>query len=255
MSPANILVIQFRLNQDSIVAEQTVIKRGIEAFVGLGFLSAIADSLDWTKPEEILSGYQGIIFGGSAELFFDGKKAPEDPHRRTSYELLEKLGPLLEHIFTHDIPTLGICYGHQMLGAYAGASVHCDESQGKLCSHEVSLLVDTKDYFPFSTVPERFYAHYGHKDSLDRVPEGAVLLASGGDQCKVSALCYKNNIYTTQFHPELTFADVVEKIKSTPEYLPEGAIMEKIFIEDPHANTILQNFGKLVALRSKEKDS
>jgi GMP synthase-like glutamine amidotransferase len=111
----------------------------------------------------------------------------------------------------------------------------------------LKLLVDKNDYFLFTDVPDSFLAHYGHKDVLDKVPEGAVLLVNGGDQCRVSALQYKNNIFTVQFHPELTFTDVVNRVKSTKMYLPEGVAVEEIYKDKPHSNIILRNFAKLVA--------
>ena len=114
-------------------------------------------------------------------------------------------------------------------------------------------MVDKNDYFLFSDLPESFQAHYGHKDALDRVPEGAVLLMNGGDKCKVSALQYKNNIFTTQFHPELNFEDMTERMKNSPGYIPEGVVAEEIFKDDPHSNTILQNFGKFVAIQSNKQ--
>ena len=77
---------------------------------------------------------------------------------------------------------------------------------------------------------------------------------NGGDECKVSALQYKNNIYTTQFHPELTYEDMLQRMKSSPGYLPEGVVASEIFKDDPHSNKILQNFGKFVALYAKQQN-
>lgn len=249
MQKIRILGIQFRSNQESISQERASLIREIGVHAELGFISALDESLDWSSPEILLSGYQGVILGGSAEFYFDGSKSIADPNRRISYVLLERLKPLFSFIFDHDTPTLGICYGHQILGAFAGSQVSCDKSQGKVGSHEVRLMIDAGDYFLFSDLPESFHAHYGHKDSLNQVPDGAILLMSGGDRCRVSALQYKNNIYTTQFHPELTSSDMIKKMKSSPEYLPEGVMVEELFKDDPHSNTILQNFGKFVAMQ------
>ncbi len=245
-----ILTIQFRVNPSSVAQEQASVQREAGVYTGVDFVSALDETIDWKQPEIILQKYHGVILGGSGEFDFDGNRMPEDVARKTSYELLEKLKPLFSHIFEHDIPTLGICFGHQLLGAFAGAQVCCDAGQKKICSHELKLMVDKNDYFLFSDLPESFQAHYGHKDVLDRVPEGAVLLMNGGDQCKVSALRYKNNIYSTQFHPELNFTDMVERMKASPGYLPEGALAEELFRDEPHSNTILQNFSKFVALQA-----
>ena len=229
--------------------ERACLQREAGVYADIEFVTITDSIVDWGTPLVLMEPYQGVIIGGSSEVFFDGDRADDDKAKRRSYVYLEQLRPLFQYLFDNDIPTLGICFGHQLLGAFAGAQVICDKTQGKTCSHPVKLMVDKHNYFLFTDLPEEFFAHYGHKDSLDRVPEGAVLLMNGGDQCKISALKYKNNIYTTQFHPELTYGDMVERIKNAPGYLPEGITAEEIFKDEPHSNTILQNFGKFVSLR------
>ncbi|MCA9354736.1 MAG: gamma-glutamyl-gamma-aminobutyrate hydrolase family protein [Candidatus Kaiserbacteria bacterium] len=246
---AKILTIQFRVNPASVAQEQASIQREAGVYAEIDFISALDESINWNDPATLMIPYQGLILGGSGEFDFDGNRAADDPARTTSYDFLERLRPLFAFLFEHDLPTLGICYGHQLLGAFAGAQVKYDETQKKSCSHEIKLMINKHDYFLFSDLPDSFQAHYGHKDALDRVPEGAVLLMNGGDECKVSALKYKNNIYTTQFHPELTFEDMAERIKNSPGYLPEGVLAEEVFKDDPNSNKILQNFGKFVALQ------
>lgn len=247
-----ILAIQFRKKEESIAQERACIQREAGVYTDVEFLSALDDSIDWNFPEVIMEGYSGLILGGSGDFDFDGGRAEDDPDRKISYEFLGKLRPLFQYVFDRDIPTLGICYGHQLLGAFAGAQVYYDEGQKKSRSHEVKLMVDKNDYFLFSDLPDSFTAHYGHKDVLDRVPDGAVLLMNGGDECKISALKYKKNIYTVQFHPELTFDDMVQRIQNSPGYLPEGVIAEEVFSKDPDSNRVLRNFGKLVAMQVEE---
>ncbi len=244
-----ILGIQFRKSEASIMSEQAHFARAVSASADITFISALDDTIGWSDPAMVASGYHGILLGGSGEFDFDGNRPMDDPARTISYVFLERLRPLFSYIFEHDLPTLGVCYGHQLLGAFAGAQVLYSETQKKTCSHEIKLMVDKHDYFLFSDLPDCFHAHYGHKDALDRVPEGAVLLMNGGDQCQVSALRYKNNIYTTQFHPELTYESIIERIKCTPGYLPEGVLAEEVFCEAPHSNMILENFGKFVLAR------
>jgi GMP synthase-like glutamine amidotransferase len=73
---------------------------------------------------------------------------------------------------------------------------------------------------------------------------------NGGESCKVSALCYKQNIFTTQFHPELTLADMQLRVEATPGYLPDGACVEELFTAENESNTILKNFSTLVRNRA-----
>jgi GMP synthase (glutamine-hydrolysing) len=249
---AKILVIQFRQDSDSVAYEKATFEREVGAYVDLGFIGVFDDAQNWNCPEVMLNGYQGVLLGGSGEFDFDGNRSTDDPARVTTYQLVDKLKPVFSYIFDHDIPTLGICFGHQLLGAFAGAQVSCDEEQRKTGSHELKLMVNKDDNFLFADLPETFFAHYGHKDSLDRVPTGATLLLCG-EKCKVSALRYKNNIFSTQFHTELTYERMVCRVKQSPGYLPEGVIAEELFRDAPHSNTILHNFGKFVALQNVEK--
>lgn len=245
-------MVQFRINPISRNQEQVCISRELNGSCECSYISALDQSFDWQSPDLLLSGYDGVILGGSGDLDFDGNRPKEDKVRETSLALVEQLRPLLAYIFTHDIPTLGICYGHQLLGAFAGAVVHCDATQKKIKSHALTLCVDSTKYFLLANLPDSFKAHYGHKDVLDRVPEGAVLLMSGGESCQVSALQYKNNIYTVQFHPELTYTDMIERMNSSAGYLPEGVLAEEIFSNDPHSNQVLHNFGSLVVGNSSQ---
>lgn len=250
---SKILTIQFRINQKAIALEQKSIAREIGENALVDFISALDTNLDWQYPETIMENYHGVILGGSGDLDFDGGRSQDDEVRMISYEILGRLRPLFTYLFDRDVPTLGICYGHQIVGAFAGAQVHSDTVQKKVCSHEVKFLIDKNDYFLFSDLPESFFGHYAHKDVLDRVPEGATLLMNGGERCQVSALQYKSNIYTLQFHPELTVGDMVDRVKNSPGYLPEGVTVEEIFKDDPSSNTILRNFGAFVRLHNKSE--
>jgi len=246
-----ILAVQFRRNQDSCEQEQAAFVREGGIYADIEFVNALNAAIDWHEPSALMAQYHGMILGGSGDFDFDGGRTEADIARQQSYHFLEQLRPLFQYLFDNDTPTLGICYGHQLLGAFAGAQVRSDVTQKKTRSHPVKLLIDKNDYFLFADLPDTFYAQYGHKDSLDRVPEGAILLMQGGDQCKVSALRYKNNIYTTQFHPELTLEDMLARMHASPDYLPEGVVAAEVFKASPDANRILRNFGKFVAMQAE----
>jgi len=240
-----ILLIQFRTNEQHRTLERESITRELNGLAEVVCCSALDATLLWDQPTELLASYAGLILGGSGDFDFDGGRMPTDAARVGSHRLLAQLQPLFTHIFERDFPTLGICFGHQLVGAYAGAVVRHDPVQRKSRSHSVRVVASHEPELLVG-VPDSFYAHYGHKDSLDRVPEGAQLLIQGGTACQVSALQYGRNIYTTQFHPELTVADMQKRLQLLPGYLPEGVRVEEVFVHDTHSNTILQNFARLV---------
>lgn len=229
--------------------EQVSIARHIGEGVEINYVSALNETLEWEAPALVLNGYHGVILGGSGDFDFDGNRATHDPARNMSVTFLKRLAPLLAYVLEHDVPTFGICYGHQLLGAHHGVSVRHDREQQKTCSHQVQISAEHSEHPLFFGVPDVFHAHYGHKDVLHQIPEGATLLASGGSRCQISALQYKNNIFSTQFHPELRFSDMYERAKSSPGYLPEGVSPEEVFHDDPHSNTLLRNFSRLIRQR------
>lgn len=246
MIPVPILLIQFRLRTITAEMEQQSIIREIGHTSQITPLSALDTTIDWNSPEQLLSPYGGVIFGGSGDFDFDGGRPAGDGAKQISYQLLAKLRPLLDYVFRHDILTLGICFGHQMIGAYKGATVVHDITQTKSRSHKVTVVAGAAEYPLCANVPETFFAHYGHKDSLDRVPDDATLMVTGGEECKVSALRYQKNIYTTQFHPELTRDDMRLRVAATPGYLPEGVSVDAVFSDESCSCQILRNFGQLV---------
>jgi GMP synthase (glutamine-hydrolysing) len=246
---STILLIQFRVDGRAAELERLSIVREIGETVSLRTVSALDEAVDWDNPAQLLHTYQGVIFGGSGDFDFDGGRSDADESRVMVGVLLERLRPTLGYIFAHDFPTLGICFGHQLLGAFAGAQVVCDSVQGKTRSHPVEILSTYNELALLTGMPQTFDGYYIHKDSLDRLPDGAELLGHGGEACRYSVLRYKKNIYTTQFHPELTFDDVLVRIDTFPGYLPNGVTADQVFSREVQANTIVSNFGKLLTVQ------
>ncbi len=236
---ATITLIQFRDNPLAGLLEYESIKRELGQGVVLNRVCIR------TPEDELLRTTQvsdGVILGGSGDYDFDGKRPGDDEVRRTSRTFLEKLKPILSYLHEVDKPLFGICFGHQILGAFHGVSVHHDETQSKLRSHEVTRI-DGSDHPYLQGVPLVFTAQYGHKDVLDAVPAAAHLLGHGGEWCRVSMVAYSNRIVSTQFHPELSLEDMHRRVEHIPSYLPEGAFVEELFVESPHAHRILRNFA------------
>src|SRR5699024_2798007 len=60
-------------------------------------------------------------------------------------------------------------------------------------------------------VPDTFHAFVGHKEACRVLPEGAVLLATS-PRCPVQMFRIGQNVYATQFHPELDADGLITRI-------------------------------------------
>jgi len=236
-----ILIIQSRTRPEMLAAEQGEYARAIGSLAEAVFVSSLDESLDWQHPEKIVEGFSGVIFGGSGEFDFDGGRPHDDAARATSQQIVARVRPLVLDILQKDFPMMGICYGHQIVAEALGVPVINDLEQKKTGTYEVALTPAGKADKLFCDMPERFPAQFGHKDSLSRLPDGAVLLADGAN-CKTSALRYGSHVYTMQFHPELTAEDVAWKLKNSPGYLPEGVDVSSIVKPSLEASTLIPKF-------------
>ncbi|MEZ4103935.1 MAG: gamma-glutamyl-gamma-aminobutyrate hydrolase family protein [Candidatus Paceibacterota bacterium] len=252
---AKVLIIQFKKNKEAVEFEKRCFSEKLYLYSELRFINALSDEVDWGMPELIMADLDCVILSGSNELDFDGGRPEDDLARITSKQLVSKLSPFLRYLFDKDVPTLGICYGHQLIGAFAGVTIRYSEEQKKTASHELKFLLNHEEIPLFSGLPATIIAHYGHKDVLVEVPKDAQLLFDGGERCLVPALKYKENIFTFQFHPELTHTDIMKRAVDSPGYLPEGSILTDIFKPDDCSNLIVRNFCKFVEeVKSKKQE-
>lgn len=237
-----IRILQFRKTTTCIRNEVGVYTRAFQSLpITLDFLQVFHENIDWKDPKKICADADGILLGGSSDLFFDGGLNTTDDPVILSRYLADLLEPLFTHIATHHIPTLGICFGHQILAHVRGVRILNDTMQAKMGSHEVILTEEGRRDPLFRNIPSQFTAQYGHKDSLSILPEGATLLAYG-EQCHYSALRLARNIYSLQFHPELSADDIRNRNVADPKYLPSDDIVQSMTRESPHSTRILHNF-------------
>jgi len=241
----NILLVQFRIKKPTIHYEKVCIRR---CFKTKGLNLKIESVFDiqnkFFHPFKILKGMNEVILGGSAEFDFSGNNPKQE---KIFQDMIKRIKPFIRYLINKDIPTLGICFGHQLLGHVLGTKVIKDKFQQETGSFLVSLTQKGKSDFLFNGVPLKFIAQFGHKDSLEKLPTGAILLAKS-KKCKVVAFRYKKNIYGVQFHPELTVKDVILRLKYNPDYAGGKKIAEikKNLKPSPFSLKILRNFSKLV---------
>ena len=98
-------------------------------------------------------------------------------------------------------------------------------------------------------VPESFFAHVTHAQSVLRLPDKAVSLARNAYE-RNHAFRLGRNAWGVQFHPEFTGAIMREYIDGLAEQLRSlGRNVEQLsaeVTETPVAQSVLRRFGELV---------
>ncbi len=167
-----------------------------------------SESLPAIDPDD----YSGFIVGGSPFNASD----PVETKSQTQVRVESELGALLDIVVARDIPFLGACYGIGLLGTHQHGVVDNTWAEA-VGPTSVSLTPEGRADPLFGCLDESFDAFVGHKEACAVLPAGAVLLASGRN-CPVQAFRIGDNVYATQFHPELTVAGIITRIRVYRHY-------------------------------------
>ncbi|NNC11970.1 glutamine amidotransferase [Planctomonas sp. JC2975] len=159
-------------------------------------------------PELDLDDYSGVFVGGSPFNASDLQSSKSETQVRVEFEMSQ----LLDRIVAADFPFFGACYGVGTLGVHEGAVI--DRTFGEEVDAVEVTLTEAGMRDPlFAGIPSPFHAWVGHKEAVAELPADATLLATG-TRCPIQAFRIKNNLYATQFHPELTADDIVERVRA-----------------------------------------
>ena len=126
------------------------------------------------------------------------------------------MSTLLDDIVDRDVPFFGACYGVGTLGVHQGAVI--DGTYAEPIGAVTVTLTDEGRADPLlATLPDSFAAFVGHKEACRVLPADAVLLASS-PTCPVQMFRVRQNLYATQFHPELDLAGITTRIGVYRDY-------------------------------------
>jgi len=100
-----------------------------------------------------------------------------------------------------------------------GGSVVTDPARAEVGTHEIHLTPAGAADPIFCHLGRTFPAQLGHNDTVDRLPEGAILLASS-ERVENQAFRFAGKpIYCTQFHPELNRELLLDRLRTYPTYI------------------------------------
>jgi GMP synthase (glutamine-hydrolysing) len=154
---------------------------------------------------EVLEGADGVVFTGSGVAW--SASGPE----------IASHAAIMELSFAAGLPVWGSCNGMQLAAVVLGG--HVDASPLGL---EVGFARDIEVTDAGQTHPmmagrrDPFAASTFHRDEVQRIPDGAVVLANNR-HCAVQAMVYERDavaFWGTQYHPELGPGDVATHIRA-----------------------------------------
>jgi GMP synthase (glutamine-hydrolysing) len=157
-------------------------------------------------PRIDLDDYAGVMLGGGP---FNSSDPPE-LKSSVQHRVERELAALLDEVVKRDFPFMGACYGVGTLGVHQGGVV--DRRYAEAIGSVPVTLTDEGRADPLlEGVPEMFDAYVGHKEACSVLPPSATLLASSAE-CPVQMFRVKQNLYATQFHPELDRAGIITRV-------------------------------------------
>ncbi|MGI9821876.1 glutamine amidotransferase [Agromyces sp. Marseille-Q5079] len=153
-----------------------------------------------------LARYAGVVVGGSPYNVTTADEHKHPVQRRVE----DDLARVAESALGGGRPLLFTCYGIGVLTRLLGGEVGTEHGEDA-AAVEITLTEAGVEDPLTGVLPRRFDALVGHKEATERLPEGAVLLASSV-ACPVQV--YRvgtSGVYATQFHPEVTATDFVAR--------------------------------------------
>ena len=157
---------------------------------------------------------------------------------------------LLRHLLDADIPFLGVCFGHQLLGVACGADVGPNPRGREMGTVAVTLGGDAVDDELFAGLPMSFRAQVTHRDVV-RAPGPRLRVLAAAPHDPHHAVRAGRRQWGVQFHPE--FDDVTMRLYldargeafDGDRGFGAAAARRAGVVETPTAAALLQRFARI----------
>ena len=184
--------------------------------------------------------YDGVVISGSQTSVYD------------DHDWIHDLTSWVRDVHRADVPTLGICWGHQLLAQSLGGRV-VDMGEHELGYRPLRRRGDDP---LFVDVPDPFTAFQTHSDRVAELPPGAVELAR--NDYGVQAFRHGAR-YGVQFHPEYD-RETAEWVIGNKELSDERLASVRATMTDDavdaarEATRVFENFLELAATHQRRPD-
>jgi GMP synthase (glutamine-hydrolysing) len=166
-----------------------------------------------------LRGVDGVVFGGSTAGVYEAE----------DHGWMREQKRLIRELVDERVPTLGVCFGHQIVNDALGGSV---EHTGKRRAHLVRAELGDDALFEgvSDVVPVL------HSDRVTETGDGMDVIGEAGYYESFATRHRDAPVWTVQYHPEFT-----PRVK----HLGNGWTDNHLSFEDSTATRTLRNFASL----------
>lgn len=197
----------------------------------------------WPAPIAVLDARRGELPSPreTGALVITG--SPESVTSRTPWILAAERS-VAEHVRA-GVPTLGICFGHQLMGQALGGLVEQNPNGREIGTVALELLGDDA---LLAAAPEPRRVNMSHRDSVTRLPAGAAVLARTRLDPH-AVVRFAPRAWGVQFHPEFDRDVMRGYIDARRDALTaEGIDPDALGAEDaPAAAAVLRTFARLAS--------
>ncbi|MEO0312555.1 MAG: hypothetical protein RIQ89_2212 [Bacteroidota bacterium] len=151
------------------------------------------------------------------------------------------------NLFINKYPILGICYGAQFIAQSLGGEVKPSNIREY---GRTKLVLKDEENLILKDIDTTSHVWMSHSDTIQKLPDGAICVASTDEVANAAFCLVKKNIYAIQFHPEVTHTDqglkfienfVLAICKITPDWSPGNFIDEAV-------NGLREKIGKEIVI-------
>lgn len=165
------------------------------------------DLLSGPLPESWIKSAAMILIGGSGKYSAAGDG-----------EWLDTALDSLREVHASGTPTFASCWGAQAMARAMGGTVEHLPEQAEVGSFKIQTTEAGRNDELFHLCGDEFIGQLGHEDFVTELPPGTTQLA----KTEKAVQAYRFDglpIFCTQFHPELTKADLPHRFAAYPEYV------------------------------------
>jgi GMP synthase (glutamine-hydrolysing) len=189
------------------------------------------------EPLPDVRGVRGVVVSGSAAMVTDRA------------EWSERTAAWLREAVQLQVPTLGICYGHQLLAHALGGEVGYNPRGRNIGTIDVELRGDARSDRLFGVFPGSLNVAVSHKQCVMKLPPGSTWLASTTVDPH-HAFRVGSCAWGVQFHPEFDAGITRSYIEAkradlTEEGVDVDAILDRA-IESADGTILLRRFTDVV---------